>query len=170
MREWEVVAPRCLLFIARGGPTATSSGRRSEMIMKISQCSAASCCSVLCCVAFHCIEFCIEELGVEFRCVVVWCAAVLLLICSSCYAPFCILVISSYALRNLEWKELRYTEHISPCAILYKFKMFLTILKRYHRRRRIHKLCQDLGIGAQFGGKYFCHDVRVIYIYILYIL
>ena len=26
----------------------------------------------------------------------------------------------------------------------------------------IHKLTQDLGIGAQFGGKYFCHDVRVI--------
>jgi fumarate hydratase class I len=27
---------------------------------------------------------------------------------------------------------------------------------------RIHKMSQDLGIGAQFGGKYFCHDVRVI--------
>ena len=27
---------------------------------------------------------------------------------------------------------------------------------------KIHKLCQDMGIGAQFGGKYFCHDVRVI--------
>jgi fumarate hydratase class I len=26
----------------------------------------------------------------------------------------------------------------------------------------IHKLTQSLGIGAQFGGKYFCHDVRVI--------
>ena len=24
------------------------------------------------------------------------------------------------------------------------------------------KITQDLGIGAQFGGKYFCHDVRVI--------
>ena len=24
------------------------------------------------------------------------------------------------------------------------------------------KLTQDMGIGAQFGGKYFCHDVRVI--------
>ena len=24
------------------------------------------------------------------------------------------------------------------------------------------KLTQDLGIGAQFGGKYFCHDVRVV--------
>ncbi|MEY4105178.1 MAG: hypothetical protein RLZZ478_541 [Actinomycetota bacterium] len=26
----------------------------------------------------------------------------------------------------------------------------------------IHKLTQRLGIGAQFGGKYFCHDVRVV--------
>ena len=26
----------------------------------------------------------------------------------------------------------------------------------------VHKLTQSSGIGAQFGGKYFCHDVRVI--------
>jgi fumarate hydratase, class I len=26
----------------------------------------------------------------------------------------------------------------------------------------IHKLSQHTGIGAQFGGKYFCHDVRVV--------
>jgi fumarate hydratase, class I len=26
----------------------------------------------------------------------------------------------------------------------------------------IHKLTENLGVGAQFGGKYFCHDVRVI--------
>ena len=26
----------------------------------------------------------------------------------------------------------------------------------------LHKLTQQLGVGAQFGGKYFCHDVRVI--------
>jgi fumarate hydratase class I len=28
--------------------------------------------------------------------------------------------------------------------------------------QEIHKLTQQLGVGAQFGGKYFCHDVRVI--------
>ena len=28
--------------------------------------------------------------------------------------------------------------------------------------QEVHKLTQNLGIGAQFGGKYFCHDVRVI--------
>lgn len=27
---------------------------------------------------------------------------------------------------------------------------------------KIHELTQKMGIGAQFGGKYFCHDVRVI--------
>ena len=26
----------------------------------------------------------------------------------------------------------------------------------------VHNLTQTMGIGAQFGGKYFCHDVRVI--------
>ena len=27
---------------------------------------------------------------------------------------------------------------------------------------KIHELTQNIGIGAQFGGKYFCHDVRVV--------
>jgi fumarate hydratase class I len=27
---------------------------------------------------------------------------------------------------------------------------------------RVQKICQEVGIGAQFGGKYFVHDVRVI--------
>lgn len=28
--------------------------------------------------------------------------------------------------------------------------------------QEVHKLTQSMGVGAQFGGKYFCHDVRVI--------
>lgn len=28
--------------------------------------------------------------------------------------------------------------------------------------KRIEKICQESGVGAQFGGKYFVHDVRVI--------
>jgi fumarate hydratase class I len=28
--------------------------------------------------------------------------------------------------------------------------------------KEVHKLTQSLCVGAQFGGKYFCHDVRVI--------
>ncbi|MGL4832445.1 MAG: fumarate hydratase, partial [Propionibacteriaceae bacterium] len=27
---------------------------------------------------------------------------------------------------------------------------------------KVLKMTQDMGIGAQFGGKYFCHDVRVV--------
>jgi len=27
---------------------------------------------------------------------------------------------------------------------------------------KIHQMTRDIGLGAQFGGKYFCHDVRVI--------
>ena len=27
---------------------------------------------------------------------------------------------------------------------------------------KILKMTRELGIGAQFGGKYYCHDVRVI--------
>ena len=28
--------------------------------------------------------------------------------------------------------------------------------------KEVHRLCNETGIGAQFGGKYFAHDVRVI--------
>ena len=28
--------------------------------------------------------------------------------------------------------------------------------------QQVLELTRDMGIGAQFGGKYFCHDVRVI--------
>lgn len=28
--------------------------------------------------------------------------------------------------------------------------------------QEILKICQEMGVGAQFGGKYFCHDVRVV--------
>jgi fumarate hydratase class I len=28
--------------------------------------------------------------------------------------------------------------------------------------RQVFELCRDIGVGAQFGGKYFAHDVRVI--------
>ena len=31
-----------------------------------------------------------------------------------------------------------------------------------HLEAAVHRLTQSIGIGAQFGGKYFCHDVRVV--------
>ena len=36
------------------------------------------------------------------------------------------------------------------------------IFRDIELEEKIHKLTQDIGVGAQFGGKYFCHDVRVI--------
>jgi len=36
------------------------------------------------------------------------------------------------------------------------------IFRDIELENQIHKLTQDIGVGAQFGGKYFCHDVRVI--------
>src|ERR1044071_7173121 len=35
-------------------------------------------------------------------------------------------------------------------------------LRDLEMEQEVHKLTQSLGVGAQFGGKYFCHDVRVI--------
>ena len=35
-------------------------------------------------------------------------------------------------------------------------------IRDHELEAEVHKLTQNLGIGAQFGGKYFCHDVRVI--------
>lgn len=36
------------------------------------------------------------------------------------------------------------------------------IFRDIELEEKIHTLTQDIGVGAQFGGKYFCHDVRVI--------
>ncbi len=37
-----------------------------------------------------------------------------------------------------------------------------TAFRDLDMEQKIHTLTQRTGIGAQFGGKYFCHDVRVI--------
>lgn len=36
------------------------------------------------------------------------------------------------------------------------------IFRDLEMEKIVHKMTQDIGMGAQFGGKYFCHDVRVI--------
>lgn len=51
-----------------------------------------------------------------------------------------------------------------------EMKLFVLLTGNEHGRafrdlaleEEIHKLTQKMGIGAQFGGKYFCHDVRVV--------
>ena len=36
------------------------------------------------------------------------------------------------------------------------------IFRDIELEEKVHKLTHEIGLGAQFGGKYFCHDVRVI--------
>ena len=37
-----------------------------------------------------------------------------------------------------------------------------TAFRDVEMERQVHAMTQSMGIGAQFGGKYFCHDVRVV--------
>src|SRR5262249_41752223 len=37
-----------------------------------------------------------------------------------------------------------------------------TAFRSLEMEEEVQKMCEKLGIGAQFGGKYFVHDVRVI--------
>jgi len=37
-----------------------------------------------------------------------------------------------------------------------------TCLPDIEWEKKIEKICHEYGVGAQFGGKYFVHDVRVI--------
>ena len=39
------------------------------------------------------------------------------------------------------------------------------IFRDIELEEKVHKLTHEIGLGAQFGGKYFCHDVRVIRIH-----
>ncbi len=64
---------------------------------------------------------------------------------------------AEYALKTAKYASARYLDslpvHGSPDGRGYRdLEMEAEILK----------MTQDFGIGAQFGGKYFCHDVRVI--------
>eukprot|EP00656_Telonema_subtile_P051361 TRINITY_DN6882_c0_g2_i1.p1 TRINITY_DN6882_c0_g2~~TRINITY_DN6882_c0_g2_i1.p1 ORF type:complete len:596 (-),score=146.23 TRINITY_DN6882_c0_g2_i1:160-1947(-) len=36
------------------------------------------------------------------------------------------------------------------------------VFRDIEMEQQIHEMTQKMGIGAQFGGKYFCHDVRVV--------
>ena len=40
--------------------------------------------------------------------------------------------------------------------------LIFTIHSRRVFASQVHKMTQKMGIRAQFGGKYFCHNVRVI--------
>lgn len=58
---------------------------------------------------------------------------------------------SGRAFRDLEW-EVRLDSVNFPCP---------ACKLRRHGQEKVLKICQDLGVGAQFGGKYFAHDARI---------
>jgi fumarate hydratase, class I len=64
---------------------------------------------------------------------------------------------AEYALKTAKYASARYLDTLptsgSPAG--HGFRDLLL-------EQQVHEITQKIGIGAQFGGKYFCHDVRVI--------
>ncbi len=64
---------------------------------------------------------------------------------------------AEYALKTAKYASAHYLDTLPTCG---------NELGRGFRdtelERRVWALTQTMGIGAQFGGKYFCHDVRVV--------
>ncbi|GAB3907933.1 hypothetical protein GCM10027612_81690 [Microbispora bryophytorum subsp. camponoti] len=64
---------------------------------------------------------------------------------------------AEYALKTAKYASARYLDSIptegSPSGHGFR---------DLEMEKKVFELTQKLGIGAQFGGKYFCHDVRVI--------
>ncbi|MFC6082328.1 fumarate hydratase [Sphaerisporangium aureirubrum] len=64
---------------------------------------------------------------------------------------------AEYALKTAKYASARYLDSIptegSPAGHGFR---------DLEMEKKVFELTQRLGIGAQFGGKYFCHDVRVI--------
>jgi fumarate hydratase class I len=64
---------------------------------------------------------------------------------------------AEYALKTAKYASAHYLDHLptsgSPSAHGFR---------DLELEEEVFKLTQAFGIGAQFGGKYFCHDVRVV--------
>ena len=64
---------------------------------------------------------------------------------------------AEYALKVAKYASARYLDTLPAHG-----SMTGHAFRDLEMESEIWKLTQDFGIGAQFGGKYFCHDVRVI--------
>ena len=64
---------------------------------------------------------------------------------------------AEYALKTAKYASAHYLDHLptsgSPSAHGFR---------DLELEQQVFELTQSFGIGAQFGGKYFCHDVRVV--------
>lgn len=60
-------------------------------------------------------------------------------------------------LKTVKLASTKYLDHLPT-----KGDVYGQAIRDVEMEQQILKLTQDMGIGAQFGGKYFCHDVRVV--------
>jgi len=64
---------------------------------------------------------------------------------------------AEFVLKTVKLASTRYLD-----ALPAQGNKFGQAFRDHAMEERVHKLTQMNGIGAQFGGKYFCHDVRVV--------
>jgi fumarate hydratase, class I len=64
---------------------------------------------------------------------------------------------AEFALKTAKYASARYLDSLPTSGDLTGHGF-----RDLEMEKRVHELTQSFGIGAQFGGKYFCHDVRVI--------
>jgi fumarate hydratase class I len=64
---------------------------------------------------------------------------------------------AEYALKTAKLASARYLDHLPT-----EGSMAAHGFRDLAMEEQVFELTQSFGIGAQFGGKYFCHDVRVV--------
>ncbi len=64
---------------------------------------------------------------------------------------------AEYALKTAKYASAHYLDHLPTSGSLSAHGF-----RDLELEEEVFKLTQSFGIGAQFGGKYFCHDVRVV--------
>lgn len=64
---------------------------------------------------------------------------------------------AEYALKTAKYASAHYLDHLPTSG-----SMAAHGFRDLELEQQVFELTQSFGIGAQFGGKYFCHDVRVV--------
>ena len=64
---------------------------------------------------------------------------------------------AEFALKTAKYASAHYLDHLPTSG-----SMSAHGFRDLQLEEEVFKLTQSFGIGAQFGGKYFCHDVRVV--------
>ena len=64
---------------------------------------------------------------------------------------------AEFALKTAKYASAHYLDHLPT-----EGSMAAHGFRDLELEEEVFKLTQSFGIGAQFGGKYFCHDVRVV--------